>query len=366
MLVYPEEMLELKGSIRVADGNSSPLTDLSGPAAPGQLAVVEQKLIRVISNPDYGIRFVNLGEYLQILRDQRMDAREATLFRPSTDSREMSLSQYLGLKSPDSSSSALGGWVSAISLQTETALHYSRNIKVFAKFRAMLSAAHLEAIQQSHEAVSERTRKRFAELLREDYQARDTRYLSGMSPYHFLEKSIYQGKKYLAEHSQESAQPEQKRLLDSIRAEYEARESALQLLKAVGSGQHHTISASELRTLFLALGFAGWEHPIKAEGLNWRQYHIALVFDADALTQEPSWGVGGLVRGWRILRSGKEFDAQNLLAAVALIPEKKLWEIMKSHDQHAGQFAHPIFNHRGQVLYPQLATLPSNLIQALA
>jgi hypothetical protein len=82
------------------------------------------------------------------------------------------------------------------------------------------------------------------------------------------------------------------------------------------------------------------------------QYHILAVFNSEALDEKLKQSTY-----WGRLKEGT-LQNTDLLAAVSIMPDKKLVDKMTRLSEDAGKFSHPVFNSMGNVAYPKQEIVP--------
>ena len=99
---------------------------------------------------------------------------------------------------------------------------------------------------------------------------------------------------------------------------------------------------NNLRTLFNALAYAKYEQQTK-------QYHIAVIYDSDAVVPISD---GNNYHHWSNISSDSK--PHHIVAAIAVMPNKELWNKMTEISSGSGKLAHPIFNRTGELKWPKL------------
>ncbi|MCD4704461.1 hypothetical protein K8R66_00085 [bacterium] len=80
------------------------------------------------------------------------------------------------------------------------------------------------------------------------------------------------------------------------------------------------------------------------------QYHVGLLFDMKAISNRDSWGHPE----WRYLQTDKSEGAKsNVLGVIALMPNKELINKLVQSSNKSGLLAHPVFDGYGNIKYPK-------------
>ncbi len=85
--------------------------------------------------------------------------------------------------------------------------------------------------------------------------------------------------------------------------------------------------------------------------LREKQYHIALIIDSSVV--DYSENPNRLPWGTISYSTEKEKVENSLLAAIAVMPNKELWNEMIGLSANAGKLAHPIFSRTGELKWPK-------------
>lgn len=114
----------------------------------------------------------------------------------------------------------------------------------------------------------------------------------------------------------------------------------------------------DLRKIFEIISYS---QPARGKS-DFAQYQIALLYDLNV-----SFGLQpGETHAWsnfaRSAHKDKEFFSQKVLGAVAMMPNRELWQEMAKMSLNAGEIAHPIFDRDLIVRFPKLET--SNEVSA--
>ncbi len=109
-----------------------------------------------------------------------------------------------------------------------------------------------------------------------------------------------------------------------------------------------------LRKVMWALSTA----PSVDEDPEARQYHLAVIYGIDALSPGDSgWGMGWQnINENRSQRNSTEEQsvlAQQMLGAISVMPDKQLYQRMSELSASAGDFSHPVFDSLGYVRWPK-------------
>lgn len=279
----------------------------------------EEKL-EILNNPefkDFGIRFVNFGEYEQIMKTGCFEPREISVpkFWWNEEERDATPNFKNLLNSLKEnwvlSTSELTNWGSS----TLGLRMYRRIIKLFKQ-------AHSKT-KTEHSNDRKDILKNFRDLLIADTENYQSNPFESMS-------------------------------LDGIN-----RHSHLEIVRDFINRPETFDTPQKFRAFVRAF----CEEPVKQEGRKqWRQYQIALIVSAKAIgigkDNDYSWGR----ESWRFLK--RKIDNNDsgiyLLGAVVIMPEKSFLKKVTELSKHGRELAHPVFDHSGEVRYPKGDSLTSN------
>ena len=106
---------------------------------------------------------------------------------------------------------------------------------------------------------------------------------------------------------------------------------------------------ANLRNLINAISYQG-----RWGGSETRQYHIALVLDdriAENEKGDNKYSMGDDY--WGLVREQTDRGAKYVLGAISLMPNKEIYKEMIDLENSSDDFAHPIFDSHGVVMWPK-------------
>jgi len=137
---------------------------------------------------------------------------------------------------------------------------------------------------------------------------------------------------------------------DQWRKILDTPESALQSISAFLADSSAQASREELRKVFHDMVHTSWENEGRVP------YHMALVFGQEAISESESYGKSH----WRYLEdqgTHQQPPEEFLLGAIAIMPNKEIWQEMIAKSQHAGPLAHVVFDCKGNVRFPSITSV---------
>lgn len=270
-----------------------------------ETALAKLELLQDPEFKDFGIRYVNLAEYEEILRSGSFRAREINVPKFWNDDGWVSSFQEFMERSKES-------WIASADRQTNWGSS-TLGLRLYNRTINLLKRAHREIENKSDRRAIIR---RFRDLL-------------------------------VAEAGEVNPDMFERMSLRVI-----SRRSHLQIVKDFLANPESFEAPEKLRMFIRAI----CEQPVERRGdLQLQQYQLALIVSLEAVGIGEDDDYSGGNPSWRFLKSqvrGRE-SGPCLLGAVAIMPEKSIVERVVELSRRAGILAHPVFNHSGLVRYPR-------------
>ena len=332
---------------------------------------------------DFAVRFMNVGEYREIMENQSLGVREAFIFGQAGH-WQPSFKEYV-----EHAKKRQRGWADVAWEQADWE-HSIIDMNVYNILLEELKKYHEQAKKQRVENIRSAILKQFREFAEElikDIQAIHHRLegkqnflhekqslqkkLSGKLPQETIEEIFEKGGTLKSEYDVKEfitslALPIKEKLKGDITyvLEWQLRrkndvlennidEGTLQILNEfLEDPDYLEKDKNNLRKVMNAISYAP-----KQFRRDSRQYNIALVLDVSSAAiggraWNPEWGYIGDAKDWKGESTYEKGNA--ILAAVATMPNKELWQDMSKLSAHAGSMAHPIFDRNGIVRWPKM------------
>lgn len=366
--------------------------------------VANEKLTLLLGDDctEFAIRYVNIDEYLKLTTEGELPTREVIVYNAKTTGGGYNFKQFLedGPTSQSRNSRRIG-WATQITESTDWP-HATANISSYDLMLRFLKEARIEipnGTDERNPAVLRAFREKllaaspvdkeiqaggsmglwYADMLKIiEYVQEEYEYdIDGLKDAeNELSKIIgsenaAQLLKNLDSKMRDSrsfswrfniSPAEQDRILATVSDE-ETRKEIVKLVDNIGylKSQMSLFSEDSLRVIHDFLTTDTFEHTSLREVIHAiayarlgkdrdsAQYHIAMVFNTA--------GIYGLEHAWanldqRMIKLNNLTPSQCILGAIALMPNKELWETMITADAQAQDASHPIFDRNGVVRYP--------------
>jgi len=289
--------------------------------------IAKSKLAKIMDNFDnYGIRFMNLMEYQQIVEQRKLENGE--IFVPKMDSIKrrgrwkmagdprVCFEDYIHL-------SVKRGWINVVIDQAD--VEYStHNQEVIQKLKEIIEYQRTILIRSGKYNKQELLRAIRNELLRiKNINRRGYNYLWTLlgDVEGLLKHEVPFGSIFF-----ENKQQGKKRA--QIVEEFLTDEDWL------------TKDKHNLSLLIDSLKFANYNH---------KQYHLAFILDTTGITKS---GYHAPRTEWNIIDKDIPNPESKVLAVIVVISNKKLLSTVIAESSHAQEWAHPVFDWKGKVRWP--------------
>ncbi len=292
--------------------------------------IAKSKLAKIMDNfEDYAIRFMNLGEYQQIVEERKLDGGEVYVVKWESDSsrkwREEGRGQDISFKnyiSPSSSSN----YITVATHQTSWDVSVT-NMESYRNLQRKLDYL-FDKLKESNET----NRKKILKEIRESILR------SIKTPQFYILSEV----KYLLEKNKN---------IEPLIEQYGRRR--VEIAKTFLTSEQWLLNdKSNLKKLMDMLSFARLN-----PNEDSKQYHLALVIHTDTLrttrqgfdyTQVHPW----CNSEWGYINNKTPNPESKVLAVIVVIPNKKLLSTVIAESSHAQEWAHPVFDWKGKVRWP--------------
>lgn len=348
----PEEAPTKKAELSEAEKHSS--------------EIAKEKLAELL-NPErksFGVRFVNIEEYEEMVSKKDFSGREVTLVKDR-------FSNWL-------SSSGYEGWMRTIDNMADW-YHGAINISTYERLIKLLRKAHEETLKDEERTENIRRAdvlKRFRDKLLNHKSSQleaidEVRHIKEPSKY---ERVLSELKLKLenVEKEYRHNNPNYVFLVEeskkNIQMEIDATEKYLDastIIHEFKSNDQFLIENQEnLRRLIRAISYLPinfriiFDYPKVGSfdietNKQTRQYNLALIFDLPALSTVTSFGRDY----WRHLKTNEEDatyePANDFLGIIVLTPDKEMVGRVEETATKAEQWSHAVFDSRGNIKYPK-------------